>query len=193
MHLLEFPKADNGRINKKLEEEVEIAKQIIESALAARDEAKIGLRWPLAELSIDSADKKILEAVKKTSELLKKQLNVKRISFGNVKEGTEFKGGKLAFDTKLTAELLAEGFAREIVRRVQDLRKQAALRKEDKIELQIKVDKELQEILTPQLNEIKERVNATKLEISEEKFKKAQRESKFKVRDKEIAIALSKV
>ena len=110
-----------------------------------------------------------------------------------MKEGTEFKGGKLAFDTKLTAELLAEGFAREIVRRVQDLRKQAALRKEDKIELQIKVDKELQEILTPQLNEIKERVNATKLEISEEKFKKAQRESKFKVRDKEIAIALSKV
>ena len=48
----------------------------------------------------------------------------------------------LILDTKLTPELEAEGFAREMVRRIQSMRKELNLDVEDKIKTEIKTDKE---------------------------------------------------
>lgn len=48
----------------------------------------------------------------------------------------------LILDTDLTPELEAEGFAREIVRRIQSMRKELDLDVEDKIKTEIKTDKE---------------------------------------------------
>jgi len=47
----------------------------------------------------------------------------------------------LILNTKLTPELVAEGFAREIVRRIQSMRKELDLDVEDKISTDLKVDK----------------------------------------------------
>jgi len=48
----------------------------------------------------------------------------------------------LLLDTTLTPELEAEGFAREIVRRIQSMRKELDLKVEDKISTEIKIDAE---------------------------------------------------
>ena len=48
----------------------------------------------------------------------------------------------LILDTDLTPELEAEGFARELVRRIQSMRKELDLDVEDKIKTEIKTDKE---------------------------------------------------
>jgi len=46
--------------------------------------------------------------------------------------------GLVAFDTRVTPELAAEGVAREVVRHVQELRKNSGLELEDRIELQLR-------------------------------------------------------
>ena len=51
-------------------------------------------------------------------------------------------GTILLIDTHLTLELEAEGFAREIVRRIQSMRKEMNLDVEDKITTELKIDKE---------------------------------------------------
>jgi len=54
---------------------------------------------------------------------------------------------KLLIDTRLTPELEAEGFAREIVRRIQSMRKELDLDVEDKIITEIKVDSDKKKAL----------------------------------------------
>ncbi|UCH71676.1 MAG: class I tRNA ligase family protein, partial [Thermoplasmatales archaeon] len=55
---------------------------------------------------------------------------------------TETKEIALFIDTNLTSELEAEGFAREIVRRIQSMRKELNLDVEEKIYTEIKIDSE---------------------------------------------------
>jgi len=50
---------------------------------------------------------------------------------------------QVVIDTRLNDELLAEGMAREVVRRIQDLRKDASLDLSDRIELSLQTDSEV--------------------------------------------------
>jgi isoleucyl-tRNA synthetase len=52
----------------------------------------------------------------------------------------EFSSGTVYVDVTLTEELKAEGYAREIIRRVQDMRKELDLRVEEKIEASVRVE-----------------------------------------------------
>ena len=45
--------------------------------------------------------------------------------------GAQFTGGLVYIDTELTPELRGEGFARELVRRIQEMRKELDLQVED--------------------------------------------------------------
>ena len=55
---------------------------------------------------------------------------------------TEIEDITLFLNTELSEELIAEGFARELVRRIQSMRKELDLDVEDKISSQIKVEKD---------------------------------------------------
>ncbi|MFH1332227.1 MAG: isoleucine--tRNA ligase [archaeon] len=129
VHLQEWPKADKKMINKKLEEQMEFVKTIIQEALAQREKAQLGVRWPLKKLLV-TADDAGVEAVNNLKDVLMFQLNVKavRVDKGNF---------SVALDTELTPELEAEGFSREITRRIQEMRKKANLKKQDLIELSV--------------------------------------------------------
>ena len=63
-------------------------------------------------------------------------------------------------NTKRTEELEAEGYAREISRKIQAARKKAGFVKNDKIKLKIFVEPNLKELLGSQIEFIKDRVNA---------------------------------
>ena len=68
---------------------------------------------------------------------------------------TETEDAILILDTTLTAELEAEGFAREIVRRIQSMRKDLDLDVEDKISIEIKIDEIKKSALDKWLDYIK--------------------------------------
>jgi len=119
VHLADYPEAEEGLVDKKLEEEMKLARKMSQNALGKRAEAGIKVRQPLSELIID---KNLSEEVK---EVLKKEVNVKKIT----------QGDKLKLVTEITPDLEKEGFMREIVRRVQHLRKKADLTPDQSINL----------------------------------------------------------
>ena len=64
-------------------------------------------------------------------------------------------GYTVAVSTELTTELVQEGLAREVVRRVQDLRKKADFRIEDRITTYYKADGKLAEAIAAWMDYIK--------------------------------------
>jgi isoleucyl-tRNA synthetase len=180
IHLTSFPKP--GKIDKKLEDEFELIRKIIELGLAERDKAKIGLKWPLGKAIIFS-EKKLN---KELEEIIARQLNVRKI------EVVKGKKIKVELDTKMTSELEAEGYAREVARKIQDERKKAGLVKKDLIELVVVADDNLLEMLKMQEKFLKERVNAKKILLTTEKerFKNI---IEFKIKEKRLGVTLKRV
>ncbi|MDD5012537.1 MAG: isoleucine--tRNA ligase [Candidatus Nanoarchaeia archaeon] len=185
VHLSSWPKADKKKIDKKLEEAFAGVMKIIETGLRERDKAQIGLKWPLASATIFSPSK-----TEDIEEVIKSQLNVKKIVW---KKSDEL---KIELDTKLTPELEAEGYAREMSRAVQAYRKELGLKKENKIELSIFTDGELKKILDGWKNFIMERTNSVKLEFFSENVTTGKERFKnnieFKIKDKRGLIVIVK-
>jgi len=182
VHLSTWPKAEEKKINLRLEKEFENVFKIIEAGLAERDKAKIGLRWPLASAEI-FCEQKISSELQ---EIIKRQLNVKKIE---LKKGKEI---KISLDTKITKELEAEGFARELSRKIQDERKKAELVKKDLIDLIILIDKNLFDLLKSQEKFIKERVNAKRIFITTEERKRFKYSFEFKIKEKGFSVTFTK-
>ncbi len=111
--------------DKKILAEMETVRKIVELGLAARDEAGIKVRQALGKFSIFNFQFSINEEY---SNLIKEELNVKEVT---VKKG---KGEiKAELDTTMTEELKLDGINREIVRLVNNMRKNAGLTIQDKI------------------------------------------------------------
>jgi isoleucyl-tRNA synthetase len=106
----------------------------------------------------------------------------------------EFKGAQVYISTERNEELDAEGFSREVMRKVQDLRRKTGLEKTDSIVLHLQCSGEMKNYLDKHLGEIKEKVGAEKLEVSElEAAKKHEHKSDFKIKGKFFVASFDKV
>ena len=95
----------------------------------------------------------------------------------------------LLLDTTLTPELEAEGFAREIVRRIQSMRKELDLDVEDRIETQIKAGSKKAESLKNWEDYIKGETRSKELSLVEKP--KGKLVKNWKIEDLEIEIGIS--
>ena len=154
VHLSSWPKEDSQLIDAKLESAMKSSKQIIQGILAARDKEKIGVRWPLkkATIYINKEHNNLKESVESLIELILTQTNIKELNFEIIKktleediQGSKFDYGYILLDTVLTKELEEEGYLREITRRIQALRKEAGLQKQELIELSIDFEIDLKD------------------------------------------------
>ena len=159
MHLAHLPKVSAKQIDAELEVEFKQAMRVIELGLAERDKAKINLRWPLSSLVVHA---KSANGLKTFKNVILSQLNIKDFVVKSIKDGEM----AIELNTTMTPELEAEGFAREIARKVQGERKNAGLQKSDSIELLLACDALLQKNLIVHLNFLKERTNARKIEFA---------------------------
>lgn len=182
VHLDSWPKADNTKIDKNLEEEMQIALRMIEKGLAKRDQEKIGLKWPLPFASV-SYYKAITEEI---GEIIKSQLNIKSLEImtGSNEEIL------VELDATLTPELEAEGYAREISRKVQAFRKKLGLEKDEEIELYIFTDDEFKKVLEKNKKFIAQKTNASLFEISFEDKEKFKNKIPFIVKGKKGDLAV---
>ena len=142
VHLEEWPEFEEKLIDERLTKQMILVRQICELGHAARKEAKIKVRQPLQKLRIENVECRI---EKDLIQLIKDELNIKEVEF---KEG---KGElKVELETKITPELKAEGEARELIRQIQDLRKQKNCRLDEQIKVsgpQWPKDKKLQDYI----------------------------------------------
>ena len=157
IHLNSWDKYESKKINKKLEEEFNLAMKVIESGLKFRDKQGVGLRWPLSKAEVLGVSG-MSEEVK---DLIKRQLNVKDVKFSKG-ESIEVK-----LDLTMTPELESEGYAREVARAVQSERKNAGLEKGELIDVTLGVSEKLKEMLNMHEEFLKERVNAKTLIIDD--------------------------
>lgn len=126
VHLLDWPEART--VNEGLVAQMEHLRLAITEGLALRAQAGIKVRQPLASVSLAATQQIPAEF----DDILKEELNVRSVQRGEAKI--------LSLDTELTPELKREGVMREIIRQVQNTRKQAGLEVDDRIELQLGSD-----------------------------------------------------
>ncbi|MDP3640347.1 MAG: class I tRNA ligase family protein, partial [Nanoarchaeota archaeon] len=229
-----------------VEEAMSMAQEIMQGALAARETAKLGVRWPIAELTVVSREKRVRDAVALFEGSIKRQVNVKQISVREKMKGvsfsltlnpgkvgaafkqdtpavraafakapkedvyaalagkrmytlraagkeyaltpemvlvenqipselvaTELRNGGVAYlDVARTPALEAEGYAREISRAIQQLRKEAGMEKKDRISLVVQVGKELEKMLAAHHKELQEKVGAVEFVLGTTAAKK---------------------
>jgi isoleucyl-tRNA synthetase len=201
VHLLSWPKADEKLIDAELETEMAAAQEISECVAAARQKAKIKLRWPISKVIVAPKEKLKIERV---TDLILKASNAKELKIESVqtktamkvnfavlgpkakgavgkimaavakedaakvkkmmeKDGSymiggfsltaedlifesalpedivaeEFSGGIVYIETKLDKKLMSEAMAREVIRRIQEMRKELRLAELDVVEAAI--------------------------------------------------------
>ena len=81
VHAHVWPKHNPKLIDKKLEENMEKAEDIIQEILAQREKAQIGVRWPLKKATITIKNSK---AITKLKPIIQTQTNIKELI---IKEG----------------------------------------------------------------------------------------------------------
>ena len=80
VHLTDYPKCDESLINDEIEERMDLVRDLISLGRFAREEAKIKVRQPISEAIIDGKNKQIIGDL---TELIKEELNLKKVTYEN--------------------------------------------------------------------------------------------------------------
>ena len=135
VHLCDWPgKKHASQTNLDLEQKMDEVRNVVTLALAKRAEKAIKVRQPVASLTIKNKNSKIKKAIE-LLDLIKDEVNVKEVVFsaeGGPASGWN-DGKEVELDTVITLKLKEEGMMRDLVRAIQDLRKEQGLKPEDRI------------------------------------------------------------
>ncbi|MCK4387256.1 MAG: class I tRNA ligase family protein, partial [Dehalococcoidia bacterium] len=133
VHLTDFPVADETKISDELNNDMKLAMRISSLGRAARAKAKIKVRQPLAKALVKVSQEKEKSALQRLTPHILEEVNIKELGF----VGYEFPGDMpgyaianeekywVAVNIELSPELVAEGISREVVRRLQTMRRAA--------------------------------------------------------------------
>jgi isoleucyl-tRNA synthetase len=124
VHLHDWAVADQSLVSDDLEVQMAQVRQFITTGLAIRKDQGIKVRQPLASMTVPLA-KPLPDDL---ADLMREELNVKQLIYDAALP--------VALDTTIGSELRAEGYAREIMRAIQDMRKEAGLSVGDKASCQ---------------------------------------------------------
>jgi len=150
VHLESWPIVNEDDLHDDLIIKMALVREIVEQGHAVRKEKKIKVRQPLSLVSYITKDKKLSSEFE---ELLKEELNVKKVKYQKGKGDLVVK-----LDLKLTEKLRQEGAMREIIRFIQEMRKELKCGFNDRINVYYETEKDLAMIFTKYGKEIKKQV-----------------------------------
>ena len=126
VHLADYPTYDENMINDKVEEKMDLVRDLVTLGRASREEAKIKVRQPLSKVIIDGKYKEIIGDL---TELIKEELNVKEVQFEeDLSEFMEFElkpnfrvcGSILGSKVKEFGKVLREADAKELLGKLEE-------------------------------------------------------------------------
>ena len=140
VHLTDYPKVNKELIDKDLIKKMQEVQDIVKLVLGIRAEAGIKVRQPLERIYINQDDVYKDNELKK---IIKEETNVKQFSCGEYKEIKALKKIKtkeadkliVGLTTQITPKLKKEGDAREIIRHIQEMRRKADYKLDDRISI----------------------------------------------------------
>jgi isoleucyl-tRNA synthetase len=181
VHLENFPEADKTKISPEISLEMDMTRKIVEMGLSARATSGIKVRQPLRSLSYHGKRLETeLEAV------IAEEVNVKEVI---CLEGDE---NFVELDLQITEELKLEGYAREIIRNIQALRKKSGFDVENRIYVYYRTDDDsLVNVMTSMSELIGKEVLAETVE-SIQNDKDLDGEEEFAIEGKKIWFGLKK-
>ena len=135
VHLADFPVPDESKIDKQLADDNRLAMKVCSLGRAARSRAGIKVRQPLETFCVGVTSDWEKRALDRATPLVLEELNVKELRYDSIEKVAGLEGvgyavvsettNNAAISTYISVELEAEGIAREIVHRVQMMRRSA--------------------------------------------------------------------
>ncbi len=159
VHLEDWPEA--GEINSQILENMRIVRNIVSLGLEARQKAGIPVRQPLSKLQ--AVSDKLEESY---VELIKDELNIKEIS---LEARSQSLRASVVLNTEITPLLKREGDYRELLRAIQDMRKEKGLTPADVISLTL--PESARETVSGFEDDMKKVVLAKEIDFSGEEIK----------------------
>lgn len=134
VHLANFPTADEGLIDEKNNNDMQIVRETVNIGLQLRSKSGIKVRQPLSELRI-----KNYELSEELLDIIKEEVNVKSVEVCREFEIDDIKLDSslenIYLNTEITPELKLEGQARELIRHIQEMRKEAGYEVDNRIKI----------------------------------------------------------
>jgi isoleucyl-tRNA synthetase len=140
VHLCSWPEADAALIDQRLMDETRLVMRVVSLGRAARSKAGIKVRQPLSRVTVRPRYQNEAAGLTRLEAQILEELNVKALEVAP--PGAELAGPAVAsdeagyavsLDTTITPELADEGLARELVHRIQNMRKAAGFEIADRI------------------------------------------------------------
>jgi isoleucyl-tRNA synthetase len=129
-------------------------RELVTAALAERAKKGVKVRQPLAKLTLGKGQK-ISDELR---DLLAEEVNVKKVDFNPALTTVQI-------DWEITPELKEEGLVREIMRNIQELRKNAKYTPEDKIIIYAEAAGQIKETIANNQEIIIRETKASKIEF----------------------------
>ncbi len=182
VHLLDWPV--NNYKNEDVLGSMQVVLTAVNEGLSQRVKAGIKVRQPLQQVTINQDFEYIINAHKDYDFMLAEELNVKEVKW--------IKSSKndVILDTNITPELKSEGISRDLIRFIQNSRKEAGLEVDDRIVMNLETkDSQINESINNFLDQIKSETLTDKYDNTlQDGFS-----SNVKIEDKNIKIILSKL
>ncbi|MFC1941321.1 class I tRNA ligase family protein, partial [Chloroflexota bacterium] len=155
VHLTDFPVADESKIDKQLADDMRVLMRISSLGRAVRTLARIKVRQPLAEVVVNLTSPRERPGLERLGQHLLEELNIKKLifvdSYAELSRPeylvSEESGYAVAISPEISPELQAEGMAREVVHRLQTMRRSAGFDIADHIITYYQGDDYIKEIM----------------------------------------------
>ena len=199
VHMEDWPVPDESLYDDDVEHSTALVQNIVEVVAAERAKMASKLRWPLLRILVRGNDADVNRAIKRFDKVLADQANTKSLVYlgkdeipddGGM-EPVEFSEGVLFIDFTVTPEIEAEGFSRELIRRIQQMRKDMRLNVEQFIDCQVGAGQGLPELFQTWSGHISNEVRAASLMFTDSPQGAVVKS--WEVLDKEIVIAITPV
>ena len=195
VHLEDWPEADEMLIKEKVLEMMNLARKVVEMGLALRAEKGIKVRQPLDELRIMNppAGRAGYYLSDEFKQIIADELNVKKVEIDQNDENDknivwkEEGDLKVGLNTTITEALKKEGLAREIIRTINQIRKEQKLTIADRVAVEYGATNDLLKIVFLEYaEEIKKAVLASSMSEGDA-------EAEFEIGDGKARIEVRKV
>jgi isoleucyl-tRNA synthetase len=185
VHLLDWPSYDDRWIDDLLEGQMDAARAVLSALAVARMEKNLKQRQPVRQIVVATSSDLTRKALKTYSSLMLEQANTRLLKGITKTNATryedasnaqrfakaEFADGTVYVDLKLTQKELADGLARDAVRRLQQMRKEMDLKVDSYVHAYVLApSRKSASLLNSKRGYIAREIRAKKLIITTEKM-----------------------